>query len=157
MTTVQSRGFTIVELLVVMTVLAILATAALPLAELTVKRNQERELKLALREVRQAIDAYKKAVDEGRIASTPADSGYPATLEMLVAGVSDAKLGGSKIYLLRRVPRDPFAEPAESAAATWGLRSFASPPDNPRPGRDVYDVYSQQAGTGLNGVPYREW
>lgn len=152
----RSRGFTIVELLVVLTVLAILATAALPLAELTVRRSNERELKLALREIRQALDAHKKAVDDGRITSVVGQNGYPATLDLLVTGVNDAK-GSSKLYFLRRVPKDPFAEAADSAAASWGLRSFASPPDNPRPGSDVYDVYSKSSGIGLNGVPYREW
>ena len=152
----RNRGFTIVELLVVLTVLAILATAALPLAELTVRRSNERELKLALREIRQAIDAYKKAVDDGRIASSGGQSGYPATLDTLVTGAQDAKAPSRRLYFLRRIPRDPFAEPAE-AATGWGLRSFASPPDNPRPGSDVYDVYSKSSGMGLNGVSYREW
>lgn len=151
------RGFTIVELLVVMTVLAILATAALPLAELTVRRNQERELKLALREIRQAIDAYKKALDDGRVASTANQSGYPPSLEVLVTGVTDAKSPGSKLYFLRRIPRDPFAQVPDANVATWGLRSFASPPESPKPGEDVYDVYSLHPGTGLNGIQYREW
>lgn len=151
------RGFTIVELLVVMTVLAILATAALPLAELTVRRSQERELKLALREIRQAIDAYKKALDDGRIASTPNQSGYPPSLEVLVTGVTDAKSAGSKLYFLRRIPRDPFAQLADANVSPWGLRCFASPPENPKPGEDVYDIYSLNPGTGLNGIPYREW
>jgi general secretion pathway protein G len=153
----RARGFTIVELLVVMTVLAILATAALPLAELTVRRSQERELKLALQEVRHAIDAYKKAVDDGRIASTPAQSGYPPSLETLANGVADAKSPGRKLYFLRRIPRDPLAPAAEANVAVWGLRSFASSPENPKPGEDVFDIYSLQPGSGLNGVPYREW
>jgi general secretion pathway protein G len=152
-----ARGFTIVELLVVLTVLAILAVAALPMAELTVRRSNERELKLALREIRHAIDAYKKAVDDGRVASAANPSGYPPNLETLVAGLPDAKASNQKLYFLRRVPKDPFAEAEESPSSSWGLRSFASPPDNPRPGLDVYDVYSKSNDVGLNGVPYREW
>jgi general secretion pathway protein G len=145
------RGFTLIEMLVTLAILALLASLALPLSELSVQRARERDLRHALRTVRGAIDAYKQAVDANRIARQADASGYPPTLEVLVEGVKDAKdPKGAKIYFLRRIPRDPFG-------TDWGLRSYASPPDDPQPGKDVYDVYSRSEGTGLNGVPYREW
>jgi general secretion pathway protein G len=146
------KGFTFIELLITVAILALLASAALPLAELTVQRNREEELRRSLREIRDAIDTYKRASDEGVI-ERPADkSGYPPTLAALATGAVDKRQPKeARIYFLRRVPLDPMSgEP-------WGLRSHASPPDAPREGDDVFDVYSRSDGVGLNGVPYREW
>lgn len=153
------RGFTFVELVVTLAIVGVLATAALPLAEVAYQRSKENDLRHALRSMRDAIDAYKKATDEGRIAKAPGASGYPPTLETLAEGAAVTKdVTVSKLYFLRRVPRDPFNDEAGLGAAdTWGKRSSDSPPDNPRPGKDVYDVYSQSERKGLNGVPYREW
>lgn len=152
------RGFTLIELVITVAIVAILASAALPLAQIAVQREKERELRTALREIREAIDAYKKAGDEGRVVRAADASGYPPDLDALVAGVNDAKLPVRKnIYFLRRLPRDPFAPTDLAAADTWGKRSYESPPDNPREGKDVFDVHSNSEGVGLNGIPYRNW
>jgi general secretion pathway protein G len=154
----RARGFTLIEVLVTLAIVAILASAAMPLAELGLKRQKEVELARALRVIRGGLDAYKKAWDDGRIERRVGQSGYPPTLEALVTGVVDAKDPQKKrIYFLRRLPADPFSGESAAAAQSWGLRSYASPPDQPTPGADVFDVYSRAAGVGLNGVPYRDW
>jgi general secretion pathway protein G len=156
---VPARGFTLVELLVTVAIVAVLASAAVPLAELALQRQKEMELSRSLREIRTALDAYKKAWDEGRMEKKVDQSGYPPNLEVLVQGVVDAKDPQKKrIYFLRRLPSDPFheGEPV-GPAATWGKRSYASPPDAPAEGADVFDVYSRSTRVGLNGRPYREW
>ena len=156
----RSRGFTIIELVITVAIVSLLATAVLPSAQLMYQRERESELRLSLRTIRDAIDAYKRAWDAGHIKKELEKSGYPPNLQVLVDGVDDAgsTKEGVKIYFLRRVPRDPFWPDATTPAAdTWGLRSYASPPDDPQPGDDVYDVYSRSSRTGLNGVPYRDW
>jgi general secretion pathway protein G len=155
----NQHGFTLIEVLITLAIVALLASMAMPLAELTVKRSQEQDLRRGLREIRVAIDAYKQAVDEGRIPKSMGASGYPKSLEVLVEGVDDAKSPNkARIYFLRRIPRDPFvANPGLRAAATWGKRSYASPPDAPKEGDDVFDMYSLHDGLGINGIPYREW
>ncbi|HUO94931.1 MAG TPA: type II secretion system protein [Steroidobacteraceae bacterium] len=155
-----AHGFTIVELVITVAIIALLATAVVPSAQLVFQREREAELKVALRAIRTAIDEYKRASDSGRIKKDADRTGYPPDLQTLVDGVDDAKSpkDGAKIYFLRAVPRDPFWPDATvPAAETWGLRSYASPPDDPQPGDDVYDVYSRSSRTGLNGVPYRDW
>jgi len=152
-------GFTLIELVVTVAIIAVLASGLFPLVELSAKRAKEQELRSSLREIRQAIDAYKQAVDEGRIAKDATKSGYPPTLEDLVEGVTDQRSPtGQQLYFLRRLPRDPFANDGTvEPAQTWGQRSYASPPDAPVAGVDVFDVYSLSPLSGLNGVPYREW
>lgn len=159
MNRLRERAFTLIELLATVAIVAVLALAATPMIEVSARRAQEAELRSALRSLRGAIDAYKTAVDEGRIARRADESGYPRSLEVLAAGAIDAKDPQQRrIYFLRRIPRDPFApDPALKGAETWGLRSYASPPEAPAAGDDVFDVYSLSARTGLNGVPYREW
>ena len=148
----KARGFTLIELLITVAIVALLASIAAPLAEVTVQRGKERELRETLRQIRSAIDAYKRAVDEGAIERAADASGYPPTLATLVDGVPDKrKPDGPKIYFLRRVPADPMS------GEEWGLRSYASSASEPQPGKDVYDVFSKSDGTGLNGVPYRQW
>jgi general secretion pathway protein G len=112
-----------------------------------------------LREIRDALDVYKRASDEGRIVRAPEQSGFPPTLQTLVEGATDAKSpSGAKIYFLRRLPRDPFhADASVAPERTWRLRSYESPPHDPRAGKDVFDVYSMSTRIGLNGVRVRDW
>lgn len=147
--------------MVVVAIVAILASAAMPLREIVIKREKEQELRLALRQIRTAIDAYKQAADEGLVEKKADEVGFPRKLEDLVEGVPNIKdPRKSTIYFLRRLPRDPmFADTDLSVpdADTWGKRSYASPPDNPEEGDDVFDIYSRSDRTGLNGVPYKQW
>ena len=153
------RGFSLVELTVVVAVMAVLASSAVPLYELHVKREKEQELRLGLRQIREAIDAYRRAVTDGRIARKADESEYPRKLEDLVTGMPDMKDPEKrKIYFLRRLPRDPMSEDSSlSDAETWGKRSYESPPDSPQEGDDVFDVYSRSQKTGLNGIAYDKW
>jgi general secretion pathway protein G len=156
----SGRGFTIIELVVTIAIIALLATAVIPSAQLVYQREREAELRDALRTIRNAIDAYKTASDTGSIKKEVDKSGYPPDLQVLVDGVDDARSpkDGVKIYFLRRVPRDPFwPDPQAAAADTWGLRSYASSVDDPQPGDDVFDVYSRSSRRGLNGIPYHDW
>jgi len=155
----RTGGFTLIELLITVAIVALLASIALPLSEIAVQRGKEQELRHALRDIREAIDTYKRLVEEGRIRRAADASGYPPDLRVLIEGVEDARSPTrAKIHLLRRLPRDPlFADASAPAEKTWGLRSYESSHDDPRPGKDVFDVYSLAAGTGLNGIPYREW
>lgn len=155
----NAKGFTLIELLVTLAIVAVLALLTVPVAEVAVQRANEATLKDALRELRDAIDAYKKASDEGRVAHSPNTSGYPPSLQALVDGVEDAKdPNKAKIYFLRRIPRDPMSDDASAEPAdSWGKRSYTSEPDDPAEGDDVYDVYSKSTQSGLNGVPYRKW
>jgi general secretion pathway protein G len=145
-------------MLVVLAMLGVLASAARPLLELSVQRSREHELRQGLRTLREAIDAYKRAGEAGHIAQDADASGYPPHLRALVDGVADAKSAeGRKLYFLRRLPRDPFAPAELPAAETWGLRAYDSPPDEPRAGKDVFDVYSRAERTALDGSRLKDW
>ena len=155
----RHAGFTLIELVITVAIIGLLASAALPLASMAIQREKESELRTALREIRGAIDAYKDAAEQGAIMVDADASGYPPDLQSLYAGVEDARNPEkAKIYFMRRLPRDPFFPDAAAAADdTWGLRSYASPPEDPQPGADVYDIHSLSTGKGLNGVPYNDW
>jgi general secretion pathway protein G len=146
------KGFTLIELMIVVAIVALLATAAAPLAEIGYQRGKEQELRHALREIRTAIDAHKRAADEGKVERKADESGYPKTLQALVEGVPlKTDPDGAKLYFLRRIPRDPIS------GEDWGLRSYESPAGEPRAGKDVYDVYSKSDELGINKRPYKEW
>lgn len=154
----RQRGFTLMELVVTLALLGVLALLAAPLSEMALRRTKEAALRQALHDIRGAIDRYKVAVDQGLIERKMGDSGYPPSLALLVGGVVNQKsLKKERLYFLRRIPRDPFAPPEGPPENTWGLRSYASPPDSPFPGNDVFDVRSLSKDIGLNGIPYEEW
>lgn len=158
MTLRGSRGFTLIELVITVAIVALLASVALPVVEMTVQRNREQDLRAALREIRSAIDAYKRASDDGRIVKTIKDTGYPPTLALLVDGVIDVRSPDKKkIYFLRRLPPDPMQPEIKDPLDAWGKRSYSSPRERPEEGDDVFDVYSRSNAVGINGRPYREW
>lgn len=150
-------GYSLVELLVVTSILLILASAVMPLSRVAMQRHRETELRRALREVRTAIDKYKDAVDQGQIGGTDVkvgSEGYPPSLQTLVDGVTPLNdATGRKLKYLRRIPVDPLTRSTE-----WGLRAYQDDADTSSwGGGNVYDVYSKSTGTGLNGIKYREW
>ena len=155
----RRRGFTIVELVASVAIIGILASVAVPVMQNVVTRQKEAQLRAALISIRGAIDAYKQATVNGNIVPQNGQSGYPPSLTALSGGVTD-ELSPTKaqIYFLRSIPRDPFyPDRTAPAISTWTLRSYASPPDAPVPGDDVFDVQSTSAQAGLNGVPYNQW
>ena len=157
-----TKGFTLIELIITVTILAILASAAMPMLQMSVQRSKENELRANLRQIREAIDAYKKAADDGRIKKSIDETGYPADLAILVNGVTDEKdANKNKIKFLRRIPLDPMSpvdkNNIDELPNNWGLRSYKSDAANPTPGADVFDIYSQSQQVGINGVPYAKW
>lgn len=153
----HARGYTFVELLVVTSILFILASTVLPLAQVTVQRQREVELRRALREMRTAIDEFKDAVELGLIPTTelrPGSENYPASLEMLVEGVSAAgEVSERRLKFLRRIPVDPM-----TGGTDWGRRSYQDRPDATSwGGQNVYDVYTRSRGTALDGTMYQDW
>jgi general secretion pathway protein G len=153
---VVERGFTFVEMLVVVALVAILASAVMPLARVAAQRQREIELRRNLRDIRTAIDRYKDAADQGQIAATKVklgSEGYPPDLEILVVGVDAAGASDRKLKFLRRIPIDPITR-----EAVWGMRSYDDKPDAKSwGGQNVYDVYSKSEGTALDGTKYQDW
>ncbi len=155
----QKKGFTLTEMLVTVTILAILAAAVIPLARTAVKREKEIELRRNLRLIRDALDAYKKLVDEKKIESEEDSEGYPLDLETLIKGVEVKGEGEEEesetkiIKFLRRIPKDPMTNSYE-----WGLRSYQDDPDSETWGdENVYDVYTKSQATALDGTKYKDW
>jgi general secretion pathway protein G len=148
-----------IELLVVMAILGILAAAVMPLGETLLIAQKERDLRRALLDIRTAIDSYKRASEQDPALVAAGGSGYPPTLRALVDGTPDSRpqAKGRMLYFLRAIPRDPFADPQLPAEQTWQLRSYASPPDKPMPGVDVFDVHSSSNKRALDGSLYAQW
>lgn len=148
--TTQERGFTLLELIVAATILAILTLMALPLARVTIKRQKEKQLRHALWDMRDAIDHYKDAADRGGFQIKADSFGYPPSLEDLVKGVD---VGGKKMRFLRKIPIDPMTRNTE-----WGLRSMQDDPDSDSwGGQNVFDVYTKSEGTAFDGTKYKDW
>ena len=150
----NQRGLTLVELIVAFTIMSLLTAMAVPLARYRVRRDKERELRYALREVRGAINKYKDAADMKQIPPGKIDSdGFPENLDVLVEGVKMQGQVEKKIRFLRRIPKDPFTNSTD-----WGKRSSQDDPkSNSWGGQNVFDVYTQSKGTALDGTKYRDW
>ncbi|WMD18297.1 type II secretion system protein [Achromobacter seleniivolatilans] len=156
----KQSGFTLIEMMAALTLLALLLSVALPFSGLVKRRAQEQELRHSLQLIRHAIDAYYQASIEGRIDKSLDRSGYPPDLDSLVKGAQDkTNPNGGKLYFLRRLPADPMCERCEGRAAadTWDTRSYDSSADSFSSGRDVFDVRSKSLREGINGTRYKEW
>jgi len=148
-----ARGLTLLELVVATTILLVLSTLALPLAQMRVKRERETELRQALREMRTAIDRYKDATDRNLIAVELGTEGYPPDLETLVEAVPLAGAPDRRVRFLRKIPQDPMTKSAD-----WGRRCVQDDPDsNSWCGKNVFDVYTRSTGTALDGTRYSDW
>lgn len=158
----NNRGLSLIELVVTMVILGILTSMIIPSARMTSIRLKELELKQSLREIRSALDEYKKnydkAVEEKKIIpSLNKPAGYPETLQVLVDGYDFGGLVGYKKKFLRRIPTDPF-HPVKEGEPAWGMRSYEDEPDSSSwGGQDVFDVYSLSDGTALDGTKYKDW
>jgi general secretion pathway protein G len=154
-----SGGFSLIELLITLAIMAVLVVLVMPMAQIELQRSREQDLRRALWEIRHSIDEYKKASSEKIIPLKAGSSGYPESLDILVQGVPNQRdPKHTKLFFLRRIPRDPMQiNAALSDEHSWGLRSYASEANDPREGSDIYDVYSTSPKVGLNGIPYSKW
>jgi len=148
----NQKGYTLAEMVMVAALIALLSTIVLPVAKFTVKRRKEADLRLALRQMRTAIDEHKRLSDNGMIPVKLGGEGYPESLEVLVEGIDLVGQERTQRFL-RRIPIDPMSGEAE-----WGLRSYQDEPDSTNfGGQNVYDVYSTSDGTALDGTEYKDW
>ena len=148
-----ASGFTIAELVIVCALLTILAGITLPVTKFTYQRLKEAELRTALRQMRYAIDEYKRYSDAGLLPLELGTDGYPKDLDTLVEGVEVVGQIDRKIKFLRRIPIDPMTNEAK-----WALRGYKDEVDATSwGGDDVYDVHSLSGRVGLNGIPYAKW
>ncbi len=162
-----AHGFTLIELLVTVVLVGIVALTATPMVEVISVKQREQELRQSLRTIRTALDAYKAAADAGQLPKAVGDSGYPASLELLTqpldvanarSAPGSAAAAPQRLVFLRQLPRDPFhADPLTPAAQTWATRAYASRPDEPQSGADVFDIASKSARIALDGTPYSRW
>jgi general secretion pathway protein G len=157
----RHAGFTLIEITVALAVMSVLMLGVVPIYQAEQLRAKEKELRLSLIQIRLALDDYKRAADEGRIAKPAGTNGYPTSLDSLVSGAQKAGTPQKEwIYFVRRLPRDPFAAPELAslpAASTWDTRASNTPPDAPAAGVDVFDVFSKSKRIGLNEIPYNKW
>ena len=155
----KSSGFTLIELVVTVLIVGILATGAVPVIQVTIQRNKETELKQSLRQIRDAIDLYKKAADEGKIKKNLDQSGYPPSLEVLEQGVINQTEVKTKVMrFIRQIPRDPMNnDPELKPAETWAKRSYVSDAEAPAEGVDVYDIHSRSQKKAIDGTLYSKW
>lgn len=155
----SQAGFSYIEIVFTVAILALLATSATPYLENTILRNKEKLLRENLREIRGAIDAYKVAYDGGKVTKIIGESGYPKTLEVLEEGITDITTPDKRtIRFIRKIPADPMYEGRPTSAAnTWAKRSYDSEADEPKEGNDVFDIYSFSIKKGLNGISYNQW
>ncbi len=155
----KCSGFTLVELMVTLTLLSIIALTAMPLAELASIRMKEHELRQSLRLIRTALDQYKAASDSGLIPKAAGESGYPPNLDVLTSPITSSKeIVQIPLVFLRSLPRDPFnTDPSLPPSGTWSLREYRSSASDPRAGDDVFDIHSPSTKTGLNGIRYDQW
>jgi general secretion pathway protein G len=160
-----TRGFTLIEMVITLALVGLVSMFAVPLYEMAATRYKEAELRQALRTIRAGIDAYKSATDSGRLPREAGDSGYPPSLDYLIepqelvgkASFADT-IAEQRLVILRQLPRDPFnSDPVATAAESWNTRAYASRPDDPQPGDDVFDVSSKSPRIALDGTPYASW